>query len=336
MMDDESCYGQRITFKELKLINVNIGDLFQWNAVIETIDLYEKYLSFPNLIDENKFYCNCSSPSRFGKSCEYEINDIDLGDNERSFTELFKENSFLIDDEIKNEYITNYIGIPCQTNLLNFDWRQICNGIVDCDHGEDEPFELCLQMELNQCNSEEEFRCKTGLCIDKSFGYDEEIDCPDKSDAINIYNIDSTMYLLSQCNLYTKLECDETNYGWKRFSCGNGQFIFYEDLTSQVPIPGITCANKQNFIYLKKIFSSQNPNECWKSMICLTGFDYLYPNLNCFNKQNIEKHCPNEFYFPPNSVVYSFVYFLYDQINRTHWFNSTGPNSDLLSKRILQ
>ena len=326
---DKSCYGERIKFEKLKSMNISAAELFQWNAVIEIIDSYEKYLSFPDLMNNNEFYCNCSCLSRFGKSCEYEINYVDLGDNERTFTLLFQEKDYLIDDEIKNEFLTSYIGIQCQTNFPYFDWRQICNGVVDCDNGEDEPFELCSQMELNQCNVNTEFRCKTGLCIEKSFGYDQETDCSDQSDQIDIYNIDSTMHLLSQCNLYTKLECDETNYGWKRFPCGNGQFISYSDLTSKEPIPGKTCANGRNLIYLTNLFSSENPNECWKSMICLTGFNYLYSDINCLNEKleiNIKQNCPNEFYFPSNSVIYSFVFFLYEKPHRTNWLNYTGPN----------
>ena len=37
-------------------------------------------------------------------------------------------------------------------------------------------------------------------------------------------------------------------------------------------------------MYLRKLFYSNDENECWKSMICLTGFDYLYSNLNCLNE----------------------------------------------------
>ena len=48
--------------------------------------------------------------------------------------------------------------------------------------------------------------------------------------------IDSTNYLLDLCLDYPSLECDETNHGWKQFSCGNGQFISYSDLTSKISI----------------------------------------------------------------------------------------------------
>jgi hypothetical protein len=49
-------------------------------------------------------------------------------------------------EEMIINYSTCYIGIQCQTNLFCLDWRQICNGIVDCDYGEDEPDELQMNV----------------------------------------------------------------------------------------------------------------------------------------------------------------------------------------------
>ncbi len=61
ILNDQSkfCYGKVITFKQLKLINVSINDLFQWNVIIERIDLYSKYLLSSNLIYDNESFCNC-------------------------------------------------------------------------------------------------------------------------------------------------------------------------------------------------------------------------------------------------------------------------------------
>ncbi|CAF0944286.1 unnamed protein product [Adineta ricciae] len=129
------CYGRVMTFKELKSMNISISDLFKWNAVIELIDLYEKYLFLPDLVNENESYCQCSSSSQFGRFCQYTIVDInfDVDDDEQSFSTLVH-------------------------SLTAQNWRQICNGIVDCNRGEDEPFDLCLQLESNQCDIQTEFR----------------------------------------------------------------------------------------------------------------------------------------------------------------------------------
>ena len=334
----KSCYGTEITFKQLKSIDVSIGDLFKWNSVIEIIDLYEKYILLSNLINDNEVYCNCSFPSQFGKFCEYIFNNYDLDDDydERSFTTLYTNKGNTFNNEVRNQYSTYYIGIECQTKL---DWRQICNGVVDCDNGEDEPFELCLQMEINQCNNETEFRCQNGLCIPISLAYDVEADCSDQSDGTNIYRSDFKIQILTECDDTRNLECDEFNHGWKQFSCGDGQFISYSDLTLKVDIKGKTCENKYHLKYLTNLFYSKNENQCWKIMICLTGFDYLYSNIKCsYDKieQNIKQYCSNEYYFPPNSVVYSYVYLQYDKMNRLDWFNYTGPDYICYSKEYCQ
>ncbi|CAF4029208.1 unnamed protein product, partial [Rotaria sordida] len=326
---DMLCYGQMITFKELKINNVSISHLFYWNAAMEIIDLYEKYLIFPNLVNENEFYCNCSLLSRFGKFCQYDINeDFDRGRSLNSLLSSF--DLTLLKNIVENRYFTCYIGIQCHTNLFCLDWRQICNGVVDCDFGEDEPVELCLQMELNSCDPETEFRCETGLCVPRVKTLSALVVlCPDQSDA----DIGARMWLghLSSrtCLFYPSYECDELNRGWKQFSCNNGQFIPYSYLTSKIPIISQRCINNYHLMYLQRLFFVPNKNPCWISMICLADFDYLYPDVKCFNEiilNNIEQYCPNEYYFPLNSVVYSYVYFLYDKLNRTNWLNYTGPN----------
>lgn len=43
--EEKRCYGTPTTFEGSKRNNVNIVDLFYWNSVIDTIDLYEKISS---------------------------------------------------------------------------------------------------------------------------------------------------------------------------------------------------------------------------------------------------------------------------------------------------
>jgi hypothetical protein len=110
-------------------------------------------------------------------------------------------------------YSTCYIGIQCQTNLFCLDWRQIRNGIVDCDYDEDEPDELCLQMDSNECHSEEEFRCKNGLCIPISL-ISPVIDAYfDRSDRKTIIDYISPSSLVELCLEYPSLPCDQTKHG---------------------------------------------------------------------------------------------------------------------------
>ena len=72
-------------------------------------------------------------------------------------------------------------------------------------------------------------------------------------------------------------------------------------------------------------------------MICLTRFDYLYSHISCSRQnltKNIEDWCPDEYYFPPNSVVYSFVFFLYSKFNPIHRIDFPGSDIDLCSLKI--
>jgi hypothetical protein len=56
------CYGNvKLTFEELKFKNVSSENLFKWNAPIDTINNYEKYLIENDLSMKNDLYCNCSS-----------------------------------------------------------------------------------------------------------------------------------------------------------------------------------------------------------------------------------------------------------------------------------
>ncbi|CAF0952465.1 unnamed protein product [Rotaria sordida] len=70
------CYGNvELTFEELKLKNISGENLFQWNAPIDTINNYEKYLIENDFSMKNNFYCNCSKIF-FGKDCSYSFDKV--------------------------------------------------------------------------------------------------------------------------------------------------------------------------------------------------------------------------------------------------------------------
>ncbi|CAF4227901.1 unnamed protein product, partial [Adineta steineri] len=53
--------------------------------------------------------------------------------------------------------LTCYEGLQCHSTIC-LDWREICDGIINCENGEDEPDE-CLLLETNECE-DNEYRCR--------------------------------------------------------------------------------------------------------------------------------------------------------------------------------
>ena len=44
-----------------------------WSSSLEQPDLYSKYLSNHSIDMNDKYICNCTNPSSFGKFCEYKF-----------------------------------------------------------------------------------------------------------------------------------------------------------------------------------------------------------------------------------------------------------------------
>ena len=121
---DNTCYGKQLSFQQLKSYNIRIKDLFWWNAPIDIIELYAKYLLSDNLVDDkDQYYCNCSDLWRFGKFCQYDIVEdyIYTKDTERKLGYLLSEDTIFPLDKGIDDYFTCYTGIRCQTNLFCLD-----------------------------------------------------------------------------------------------------------------------------------------------------------------------------------------------------------------------
>ncbi|CAF1428097.1 unnamed protein product [Rotaria sordida] len=126
-----------------------------------------------SLDDQFQYICNCSSSITFGRYCEYSFQEgIDTIEG------LFKSSS----DGKKKSYPVERL-LPCYELINNkercIDYRDICDEEWDTENGEDELH--CERIEINIC-ADHEFRCRTGLCIDREFLFDGQADCPDLSD----------------------------------------------------------------------------------------------------------------------------------------------------------
>jgi hypothetical protein len=59
--DGDQCYGSaNYTFEQLKSKNIDSHHLYRWNAPVDTINSYQKYLSGDDFSLVNHRYCNCS------------------------------------------------------------------------------------------------------------------------------------------------------------------------------------------------------------------------------------------------------------------------------------
>jgi hypothetical protein len=189
-------YNNSFTFEDLGKQNVSIDQLYEWSAPIDLIENYQNYLENNGSISKFVFY-NCTYPS-FGSHCEYRF-DVPLPD--------FGKQVEMIFDNKKDYRLMNLNNLPCykhlqcdrvgdhdQTPGACLDWREVCDGKVDClDSGHDE--ELCWQMEINECDDKTEFRCHNGLCIPLTFLHDDRdnADCLDRTDEFS-----STGRIMSQ------------------------------------------------------------------------------------------------------------------------------------------
>jgi hypothetical protein len=173
------------TFEELRKQNVSIQDLFSWSASIDLIEQYQNYTETPNSSLKSENFHNCTSPW-FGLFCQYTF------DSNIPFHNIVKqtfEAKILKNNQNKYPWpnITNltcYIHLKCNRGPapLCLDWREVCDGQVDCiGTGVDEM--NCSLLEINECENNE-YRCHNGMCIPEQFINDSpyNLDCLDNTD----------------------------------------------------------------------------------------------------------------------------------------------------------
>ena len=205
---------EKFTFDEIRRKQITQQDLNDWFAPIDTQNDYGKYLQHERQGGEQVF-CNCSAPW-FGVDCQYSNRSSTI-----SFMALVEQqfkSKIRHKDIFKDPVISCYTGLMCETRGACLDWRQVCNGVRDCKHGEDE--DPCLQMELNHCNVSNEYRCKNGMCIARVFFVDLMPDCLDDSDEDD-KNVKRT-YRRFNCFETPSILCEEYMCAWLKTSCGDG------------------------------------------------------------------------------------------------------------------
>lgn len=327
------CFGTNYTFITLSHLNVTVNDLFKWNAPFDLISDYTHFLINGNNAEE--IFCNCSHVSYFGDRCQYFF-ALNLSSFDDIVEQVFalktikdpRKRTFNV-RQLSEKDLTCYEMLNCTKYIdLCFDWRQICDGLRDCIDGRDE--EHCLEMELSECDSRSEYRCKNGFCVPRDFLFDLTMDCMDFSDEQIFHDTSQS------CFNQSSIDCEDHICGLATFSCGDGTcFQSYKYEENQYGDVYKECHSQRNTLYLKHIFRYENKttlsDQCWQHMWCLLGLSCLYEHADTksrchegayfagdFCKRNRQTHsaCPDKFFFPPTQFILPGVQLLYT--NRTY------------------
>ena len=301
--------GTRMSFRDIRSQNINVSHLMDWSVPVDIIERYQKYV---NIFDDesNEYFYNCTQPW-FGHRCQYSFN---LDRNQSSFDEIVEQDFARRSGFV--EYGNMPVLFPCYVLLvcdrggssLCLDWREICDGTVDClDGGHDEEF--CFDMEMNECG-EHEYRCHNGLCIPKDLWENGlgEADCLDRSDDLLPVNV------MTECYHDPSFRCEEYSCtrGTYTFVCGDGQCI-----------EGFNKCQNGRHALLRQSFSMQGnlSEKCWISMVCLTGLMDAVNGSTCKNllsEGHIDEYvseCDAMYEFPLIPIYSDHVRFVYTRVN---------------------
>jgi hypothetical protein len=216
----------------------------------------------------------------------------------------------------------NRVSDHGKTEGACLDWREICDGKVDCiNGGHDE--EQCWQLEINECDSQTEFRCHNGLCIQLNFLNDDEknADCLDRTDEHVPY--DSFNFMLGfayrdiSCHMDPASRCEDHVYRpiksfEYKLECGDGTF------TSPFKFD---CNNMRGLMLIDVFFTEMNvSNECRLALYCIMWLQMHWNSSyqmikDCNNTEYdlyamlVKKHCPSLIEFPP--ILFGHVRFVY-------------------------
>jgi hypothetical protein len=252
--------AQTIPFHELKKLGVTSEQLLTWLA---PIDIAERYEMNSNSSD---VFNNCSLPW-FGSVCQYKFGYDSLLSFGDIVETTFNNYSSIIHNVTTGTCYQFLDGCNHYMWPLCLDWREICDGKMDCLNGEDEHW--CDQLEMTTC-AHDEYRCHFGgQCIPLSFAKDSRrsMDCLDGSDEIDTY-MNYIALINTDCTDVSTFRCHERigRYPWS-FQCGDGQYLYRFEIPNRLTI----CTNKRDREATRIILTSLNhiPDiDCRQAFYC--------------------------------------------------------------------
>ena len=258
--------------------------LISWSASIDQAERYQMFLSnvSNSSFEANTLFYNCTFPW-FGPFCGFAFDLTDAQPLKKIVFNNFQ--SRMLKPDIPQ--VTCYKHLQCETSLICLDWREICDGKVDCLDESDE-FN-CWQLEMNEC-SENEYRCSSGQCIPGNFFRDYQLDpdCLDRTDEYNTVTYNPGYP--ESCWHDPAFRCEENTCqpGKYDVSCNDGSC--HDELTA--------CHNRRNKI--------SNNHSCSYAVACLLDrsslTDYAWCEEYCAEEPCVQKYCPPFFEFLPRLV----------------------------------
>jgi hypothetical protein len=303
---------------DLKLNNITTDMLFDWH---HSHDNVERYARFIQQSSKDETLCNCSS-DHFGIDCSYErikestIEDVLSLQLSRPLERDMGLVACLID------------GIQCNAGLLCLEWRQVCDGITQCEDTVDET--NCSLLEFNHCTPDE-FQCRNGMCIPQEFLFDGILDCMDRSDEQDIQAI---LSYNTSCPTKSKFDCDELLCKKNEFSCGDGQCVHWTNVIHhQQP-----CQNRRDAFYLCETVPDDISFITHGSGLCLIGGTSTTFLTSCTtvlqsllrgNNRKVavdyfKTNCLSLIPFPSDPILTSNIKFFYNKSIIETFYNSSA------------
>ncbi|CAF0920174.1 unnamed protein product [Adineta ricciae] len=300
-----------ILFSQLREQHVTSEQLYSWSTPIDLAERYEMYLlnisQNNSLMDSIRLY-NCTDRYTFGPLCQFQTAVL-----QNAFIDIVGESMeipFVSPEDliIFSEYSPCYINLDCDyiySSPLCLTWRDICDGKVHCRNNAIDEHH-CFELELNQCNENEEYRCHNGQCIPYEFFHDipQFPDCLDRSDEILDYS--------SICFTEPSMRCEDHHCRLDsgKVNCGDGQ------------CNDTHCSNGYFDRLKTSIRSPSNDTkllpDCWKAIeklasIYTSWMDDMMLSLSIQNSyiNKIRKFCPPLFAYPAYPIALGHVYFVY-------------------------
>jgi hypothetical protein len=327
---NSSCNGKIQTMKELRENNISTDMLFEKLHPHDEIERYARFIHMASIGDltmENETLCNCFS-NLFGIDCIYERPS-------QSMIESVLSQQFVSAQTRSMALINCFVDdIECHAGLLCLEWRQICDGIVQCENGIDES--QCSLLEFHECESDE-YQCRNGMCIAQEFLFDGTIDCIDRSDEQETFHI--ILYYTS-CPTKLKFDCDELLCRKDQFSCADGQCLDWRHLLTHQQ----SCQNRRNFYHRCELYTESPKSSTRPTGMCHIGVTNpisLSPCVSALRAlllgmnralalEYLTKNCPMLVPFPDGPIITNNLKFFYNRSIIQAFYPSTASLSQTL------